>query len=47
VNSDAGKPHRNFEGHPRLRQALDSIASRLAGEVSKINASAGVTLEVS
>lgn len=46
VNSDAGKPHRNFEGNPKLRQALDSIAANLAGEVSKMNASAGVTLEV-
>ncbi|MGH7176858.1 MAG: Mrp/NBP35 family ATP-binding protein [Tepidisphaeraceae bacterium] len=37
VNSDTGKPHANFEGDPRLRAALEHIATHLAGEVSKRN----------
>src|SRR4051812_24670266 len=37
VNSDAGTPHRNFEGTPKLREALESIVGHLAGEVSKRN----------
>src|SRR5215212_886915 len=35
INSDAGTPHRNFEGSPKLREALESIVGHLAGEVSK------------
>jgi ATP-binding protein involved in chromosome partitioning len=37
VNSDAGTPGRNFEGSPKLREALESIVGHLAGEVSKRN----------
>jgi ATP-binding protein involved in chromosome partitioning len=37
VNSDSGKPHANFEGDSRLRDALQTIVTRLAGEVSKRN----------
>jgi len=37
VNSDIGKPHANFEGDPRLRDALQIIVTKLAGEVSKRN----------
>ncbi len=37
VNSDAGNPTANFEGDPRLRDALQSAARNLAGEVSKRN----------
>ena len=37
VNSDAGKPHANFENNPKLRAALETIVTRLAGEVSKRN----------
>jgi ATP-binding protein involved in chromosome partitioning len=37
VNSDSGKPHANYEGTPKLREALESITKRLAGEVSKRN----------
>ena len=37
VNSDAGKPHANFEGTPKLRESLESIAKKLAGEVSVRN----------
>jgi ATP-binding protein involved in chromosome partitioning len=37
VNSDAGRPEKNFEGDPKLRTALESIVANLAGEVSKRN----------
>jgi ATP-binding protein involved in chromosome partitioning len=37
VNSDAGTPKANFEGDPKLRDALENITKRLAGEVSKRN----------
>lgn len=37
VNSDAGIPEANFETAPRLRDALESIVRRLAGEISKRN----------
>src|SRR4051812_3176247 len=37
VNSDAGKPHANFENNPTLRSALEHIVTHLAGEVSKRN----------
>ncbi|MDB5293589.1 MAG: Iron-sulfur cluster carrier protein [Phycisphaerales bacterium] len=37
VNSDAGRPEKNFEGDPKLRAALESIVTNLAGEVSKRN----------
>jgi ATP-binding protein involved in chromosome partitioning len=36
-NSDAGKPNANFEGNPRLRDALENVVGHLAGEVSKRN----------
>jgi ATP-binding protein involved in chromosome partitioning len=37
INSDAGRPLANFESNPLLRDALDRIVHRLAGEVSKRN----------
>ena len=37
INSDAGKPHANFEQNPQLREALEHIAQQLAGQVSKRN----------
>src|SRR5206468_2333808 len=37
VNSDAGNPSANFEGDPKLREALEHIVTHLAGEVSKRN----------
>jgi len=47
INSDAGKPHANFEGTPKLREALEAIVCNLAGEVSKRNLqSAGPTLTI-
>jgi hypothetical protein len=48
VNSDAGNPTKNFEGHPKLKQALESAVMNLAGEVSKRNLSAPApTLNIS
>src|SRR5687768_14604434 len=40
VNSDAGTPHRNFEGNPKLGQALEAVVGNLAGQVSKRNVGA-------
>jgi len=37
VNSDSGQPHKNFEGTPQLREALENIAKTLAGQVSLRN----------
>ena len=48
VNSDAGNPTKNFEGHPKLREALESAVKNLAGEVSKRNLAAPApTLNIS
>ncbi len=47
VNSDAGNPTKNFEGHPKLRESLEATVKHLAGEVSKRNlGSAGPTLNI-
>ncbi len=40
-NSDAGTPLKNFDGNPVLRQALETITKKLAGEVSKRNLGPG------
>jgi ATP-binding protein involved in chromosome partitioning len=37
VNSDAGNPTKNFEGHPKLREAIETAVKHFAGEVSKRN----------
>lgn len=37
VNSDAGNPTANFEGNPKLRNALESIVGTLAGQISLRN----------
>lgn len=37
ANTDAGKPHANFENNPALRDTLNKIITNLAGEVSKRN----------
>ena len=37
VNSDQGNPTANFEANPKLRDSLEQIVKRLAGEVSKRN----------
>jgi ATP-binding protein involved in chromosome partitioning len=37
VNSDAGNPQRNFEGSPKLREALERVVQNLAGQVSLRN----------
>jgi ATP-binding protein involved in chromosome partitioning len=34
INSDSGRPHANFEGSPRLADALISITQNLAGQIS-------------
>lgn len=47
VNSDAGNPTANFEGDPRLRDALQAAARNLATEVSKRNlGTTGPTLNI-
>ena len=38
INSDSGNPHANFDKNPKLREALEAIVGKLAGEVSKRNA---------
>ena len=38
VNSDSGRPLANFEGDPKLRDALEAIVRNLKGEVDKRNA---------
>jgi len=40
VNSDTGNPTANFQANPKLRDALQQIVRRLAGEVSKRNLAA-------
>jgi ATP-binding protein involved in chromosome partitioning len=48
VNSDAGTPIANFEGNPKLREALELIVSNLTNEVAKRNAKpAGPKLSIS
>lgn len=37
INSDEGNPHKNFEGHPKLKEALEGIVSTLAGQISLRN----------
>jgi ATP-binding protein involved in chromosome partitioning len=37
VNSDAGKPHLNFEGNPILAAALTKVVQNLAGQISLHN----------
>lgn len=40
VNSDAGNPSANFQGNPKLRDALETLVQNLAGQVSLRNLSA-------
>jgi ATP-binding protein involved in chromosome partitioning len=48
VNSDAGNPTANFEGDPRLRDALMTLVGNLAGQVSVRNmGTAAPTLNIS
>jgi ATP-binding protein involved in chromosome partitioning len=37
VNSDAGTPEKNFEGDPKLKEALEQMVMNLAGQVSLRN----------
>jgi ATP-binding protein involved in chromosome partitioning len=39
INSDAGNPHANFTGNPKLSAALESMVRNLAGQVSLRNLS--------
>jgi len=39
VNSDSGKPHTNFEGHPKLKASLEHVVTTLAGQISLRNLS--------
>jgi ATP-binding protein involved in chromosome partitioning len=50
VNSDAGKPHANFEAGGTLRASLEAMVGRVAGEVAKRVAdpsASGPVLEIS
>jgi ATP-binding protein involved in chromosome partitioning len=47
VNSDAGNPTANFNGHPKLREALELVTRNLASQVSARNlAGAGPVLTI-
>jgi ATP-binding protein involved in chromosome partitioning len=46
-NSDGGKPHKNFEGHARLRGSLELLSRNVIAEVSKAADRPAVTLEIS
>ena len=46
VNSDAGRPHANFEQDPQLRSHLEALVTRLLEEVEKRSAVKGPTLEI-
>jgi len=37
INSDAGRPHSNYETNPALKASLEHIVAALTGEVSKRN----------
>jgi ATP-binding protein involved in chromosome partitioning len=47
VNSDTGNPTANFEGTPKLRESIESITQKLAGEISKRNMMHLPTLTIS
>jgi ATP-binding protein involved in chromosome partitioning len=47
VNSDAGQPEANYQGNPRLREALERIVRNLVNQITKRNAgSSGPMLTV-
>ena len=47
VNSDSGQPNKNFEGHPKLREALEKIVDALVDRVNfQSSQSAGPDIEV-
>jgi ATP-binding protein involved in chromosome partitioning len=37
ANSDAGKPHANFDGSPKLRESIEKVVQTFAGQVSLRN----------
>src|ERR1041385_3773813 len=48
VNSDAGTPPANFDGNPKLAEALETFVSTVIGEVNKRSGrSAGPVLTIS
>ncbi len=47
ANSDAGKPHANYESNPRLRGALELLVRNLEAAVAQAIAKPAVKLEVS
>jgi ATP-binding protein involved in chromosome partitioning len=47
ANSDAGTPEKNFQGNPKLAQALSHMVENLAGQISRHNlADAGPELNI-
>jgi len=47
VNSDEGKPTKNFEGSPKLRESIENIIKNLVGQVNVRNmAGAGPELNI-
>ena len=47
ANSDAGRPHANFEGDSAAKAELESIVGHLVEAVTRRNLQAGPTLEIS
>jgi ATP-binding protein involved in chromosome partitioning len=45
VNSDAGKPHANFEGPPRLKQSLEALIEGVESSIDTLRATS-VPLQV-
>jgi ATP-binding protein involved in chromosome partitioning len=46
VNSDAGKPHANFEKNPALKQALEQLAQNTERAVEKATSGPGIELTI-
>ena len=47
INSDAGRPHANFEGPPALRSSLEELAGNVAAAVAERSLRAMPTLRIS
>lgn len=45
-NSDAGRPHANYESDPKLKASLDEIVGNLIEAVTRRNMQTGPTLEI-
>jgi hypothetical protein len=46
ANGDAGRPHANFEGNPRLRLELESLAASLESAVYDAEGKPGIDITV-